>query len=108
MAAEPSLELLLEQTGAALLAGDLAELETLGRQTETALEDGIAPDLAAAERLRSLADRNGTLLTAALRGIKAAQRRAAEIAGHGRFATYNAQGHKDVLGSTPDIQARRV
>jgi len=101
------LESLLERTGQALLAGDLEELEVLAVETEAALAEGLPADPDQLLRLKDMSGRTSTLLKAAMRGVKAAQRRAAEVAGHGRFATYDARGQKDVLGRAAEGEARR-
>ena len=98
---------LLDQTGEALLKGDMESLEALAAETQAALAEGLPTDPDELLRLKELSARTSTLLKAAMRGVKAAQRRAAEVAGHGRFATYDARGQKDVLGRSPEGEARR-
>ena len=107
MAYESQLESLLERTGQALLVGDLEGLEVLAAETQAALAEGLPSDPDQLLRLKEASRRTSTLLKAAIRGVKAAQRRAAEVAGHGRFATYDARGQKDVLGRNPDGAPRR-
>ncbi|MCB6177957.1 hypothetical protein LHP98_07410 [Rhodobacter sp. Har01] len=102
------LESLLLGTRDALLSGDLSRLGALSEETEQALAAGVPPDAAEAERLRALAERNRPLLAAAIRGVKAAQRRAAEVAGHGSFVTYDARGNRDILGRAPAAPVRRA
>ncbi|PTE16648.1 hypothetical protein [Pseudogemmobacter blasticus] len=101
------LETLLEDTRKALFAGDLARLAALAGETEQALFAGIAADAATAPRLRQLAEANRPLLAAAIRGVKSAQRRASEVAGHGRFSTYDSRGQRGVIGPAPTAPACR-
>lgn len=107
MASDSNLEALLVQTGQALLAGDLDQLDSLAQETEAELAKGLPDDPQVLLRLKEVSQRTAALLAAAKRGVKAAQRRAAEVAGHGRFATYDARGQKDILGHAPDGEARR-
>lgn len=106
--AESRIEALLQDTREALFAGDLTRLGELAAETEQALADGLPADASLAGRLRALAERNSPLLAAAIRGVKAAQRRAAEVAGHGNFVTYDSRGNRDVLGYAPPAPARRA
>lgn len=97
MKAEPcDLERLLDDMRAAILAGDLAALAPLGEAAEQMLRDPPHPTGQEAARLRAKAEQNMACLEAAGRGVRAAQRRIAEVraAASGRLATYDAQGHK--------------
>lgn len=102
------LETLMGETRDALLAGDIERLGALAAETEQALAEGAPADAAAAGRLIRLAERNQPLLAAAIRGVKAAQRRAVEVAGHGTFVTYDSRGKRDVLGHAPGAPTRRA
>ena len=100
------LEQLLDETAAALLAGDLAALDRLTPEIESA---GVAPpDRATAERLRRKADRNARLLQAATRGVKAARLRVTEITRGPTLTTYDARGQKALIPSGSAETARRV
>lgn len=89
------LEGLLDQTHTALLSGDLAGLNGF----ETALETMAATlpqlDRPTAERLQRKAQRNGQLLQAAARGLRAARLRLAEITAGPTLTTYDARGRRD-------------
>ena len=83
----------LDEMRSALLAGDMARLAAVSARivAEDTLP-GLTPPVAA--RLRVKAEANARLLAAALKGLKAAQRRAAELAGAGQFSTYDASGQR--------------
>lgn len=91
------LEDILDQTHAALLAGDLAALSGLDGRLSAAAEAVPVLSLAAARRLQRKAERNARLLLAAGRGLRAARARMAEIATGPGLATYDAQGRKAAL-----------
>lgn len=81
----------------ALLAGDFRAMPDLTRQIERHLEQGAAKGLAPAAltRLRRQADENAVLLRSAQRGLRAAQRRIAEIRGVATgLTTYTAGGQR--------------
>lgn len=105
---ESRLESLLDETRDALLAGDLSRLGALADRTEQALAASSPAGLAEPGRLRDLSRRNEALLAAAIRGVKAARRRAVEVAGHGRFATYDAQGKRADMGAPAAALVRRA
>jgi hypothetical protein len=91
------LEDLLDQTHAALLAGDLAALSGLDERLSAAAEAMPPPSLTTARRLQHKAERNARLLQAAGRGLRAARARMAEIATGQGLATYDAMGRKAAL-----------
>ena len=98
------LEVILDDSRAALLAGDMARLADLA----AALADASPPaEPAALRRLRRKAERNAQLLAAALKGIRAAQRRLQDLTGQGRSSTYDAQGQRAEIGTAPP-PARRL
>lgn len=99
----PDLEALLDETRAALLAGDILRLAALADRVAAAPPPA---DLAQLDRTRRKAARNATLLSAAMKGLRAARRRAEEAGRQGRFSTYDAQGRRDEIGS-PAAPARR-
>jgi hypothetical protein len=100
----PDLETLLDETRDALLAGDLLRLAALTAQLDQAAP---AADPAPLARSRRKAARNAALLEAALKGIRAARRRATELAQPGRFSTYDATGRRGALGTDPCPPALR-
>jgi hypothetical protein len=91
------LEDLLDQTHAALLAGDLAALSGLDERLSAAAGALPTPSMATARRLQRKAERNARLLQAAGRGLRAARARMAEIATGPGLATYDARGRKAAL-----------
>lgn len=100
------LESLLDDAAQALIAGDLAALERLTPQIESASLHPL--DRASAERLAAKAGRNARLLDAATRGIKAARHRFAEITQGPTLTTYNAKGQKALIAPLAAEPARRV
>lgn len=101
-----SLEQMLDEAAAALLAGDLAALDRLAPQIESA--DPSAPDRATAERLHAKAQRNARLLQAAARGVKAARLRMTEITRGPTLTTYDARGQRALIATSTFEPARRV
>lgn len=96
---ERELEQLLDGMHQTLLAGDLAALAPLGAGVETLLAriEGLK-DRPLAERLRDKAARNATCLQAAARGVRAAQRRIAEVqTARLGLATYDDRGKRQEL-----------
>ena len=86
----------------ALLAGDFRALTGLTHQIERHLDGGATKglDAAALAGLRRLADENAILLRAAQRGLRAAQRRIAEIRGVATgLTTYTAGGQRRTSAS---------
>ncbi|MGB8814322.1 MAG: hypothetical protein WCC57_14180 [Paracoccaceae bacterium] len=75
-----ALERLLDGMHRAVLSGDLEALAPMGSEVEAML-GAMSPlsDQDLAERLRRKAERNAACLKAAARGVRAAQRRVAEI-----------------------------
>ena len=103
------LEGILDETRKALMAGDLAALAGLAlaaEQTLTRLKPDCTPE--AAERLAQKARPNERLITAALRGMKAATRRVRELTDDGRFSTYDANGRRNQPGLASPAAARRI
>ncbi|HEX9858186.1 MAG TPA: hypothetical protein VGA75_07500 [Paracoccaceae bacterium] len=93
------LEQLLDGMHRTLLAGDLAPLALLGADIDRLLArmEGVA-DRPQADRLRRKAARNAACLQAAARGVRAAQRRIAEIqAARLGLATYDGRGKRQDL-----------
>jgi hypothetical protein len=99
------LEALLDQAAKALLAGDFAVLSDLAPRIESA---SPPHDRSLLVRLQAKAERNARLLDAALRGVKAARLRAAEIARGPTLTTYDARGRKAQIAPSGLVPARRV
>ncbi|WP_431297568.1 hypothetical protein [Tabrizicola sp. BL-A-41-H6] len=97
---------LLDQTYRALLSGDLRGLARLTADMETTPDIRVA-DRAAAERLRSKAERNQRLLRAAAQGVRTARGRLVEISAEPALTTYDAKGHKASVGQVAPGQPRR-
>jgi hypothetical protein len=105
MQADTEMDRLLDQTHAALIAGDLA---ALGPLAETMAQGLARLDRASAERLRRKADRNAQMLQAAARGVRAAQRRLAEISAEPGLTTYDARGRRAEVGQVSGAAPRRI
>lgn len=108
MSPETELEAALDQTYDALLAGDIVALQNLGVALDR-IDDvliGIRRD--AAERLRRKAQRNGRLLLAAERGLRAAQSRLGEIFSAPTLTTYDARGRKESVGKITTLAPKRL
>lgn len=96
---------LLDQTAAALLAGDLSALAALAPRIEAT---DLPGDRASAERVLAKAQRNARLLDAAMRGVKAARLRMTEITHGSTLTTYDARGQKAQFAPQGMVPARRV
>lgn len=108
--AEASLAGLLDAMHAALRRGDLAALAALTPALETRLAaDGVPRDAVLLSALRRKLERNRACLEAAGRGLRAARRRLAEIAGAaGGLLTYGAQGQITRIAAADSRLARRL
>lgn len=102
------LELLLDQTRDALIAGNFAVLAQLSAQVEALADAFPRVDRPTADRLRSKADRNARLLQAATRGIKAARQRLSDISTASTLSTYDARGRREVIVGPSGFAPRRV
>lgn len=100
------LEALLDQAAQALVSGNLPELARLVPQIESA--NLQATDRPTADRLRAKAERNARLLEAAMRGLKSARHRVAEITRGPTLSTYDARGQIAVIAPLAAEPARRV
>lgn len=93
----------------AALGGDFAAMPALGQELELLLAPGqFAPTRDAALALHRQAQENAVLLRATQRGLRAAQRRLAEIRGVAAgLTTYSAQGTRKTtaLRLGPDHRA---
>ncbi|WP_309665661.1 hypothetical protein [Tabrizicola sp.] len=107
MQSDSDVDAALDRTYEALLTGDLV---ALGQLAGT-LERMPAPqplDRASAERLARKADRNGRMLLAAARGVRAAQGRLVEIAAEPALTTYDARGRRESVGQVSNLMPRRI
>ena len=102
------LEVLLDLTRDALIAGDFAVLAQLSAQVEVLADAFPRVDRQTADRLRSKADRNARLLQAATRGIKAARQRLSDISTASTLSTYDARGRREVIVGPSSFAPRRV
>lgn len=102
------LDSLLDELREAVLTGDLLRLGPI----ETALRDcetNLVAEPATLQALRDKAERNRTLLLAAGRGVRLAQRRLTEIAQTlSGLAFYDAQGCLHRRSPPPQKLARRL
>jgi flagellar biosynthesis/type III secretory pathway chaperone len=103
-----NLEVALDRTYEALLRGDLSLLEGLLPETELLAADLRVLDRRRAERLQRKALRNGAMLQAAARGVRAARGRIAEISAGPKLTTYDSSGRKESFGSVTQAMPRRV
>jgi NADPH-dependent ferric siderophore reductase len=102
-------EALLDRVHAALMAGDLSALPACVAMLETLGDPPFGTVGAdALQRLRAKADRNARCLEAAGRGLRAAQRRLAEIRGAGRaLNTYDGTGQRQAIApAAPQVMRR--
>ena len=102
-----SLEDLLDLIRDALLAGDLASLPALTALVETATDTCTGLELAAAQRIKAKADRNGRLLQSAVRGVRSAQARLSQIAAGPTLATYDAHGRRALVPQVSVLPPKR-
>jgi hypothetical protein len=107
MAETMDLERLLDLTRERLIAGDMGALADLVAGTEQALENLGTADGALVKRLAVKAGQNERLIAAAVKGVRAAQRRSRELTDEGRFSIYDAGGRRDQPGLPPQESARR-
>ena len=102
------IETILDETHAALRAGNLPRLAELSEQAELALANISSCERALAERLKRKAERNERMIAAAVKGVKAARLRARELTAKGRFSTYDSGGRRDQVGLPAQGPSRRV
>lgn len=88
----------LDLIRAALRRGDYASLPDLARLAEAQMLSLTAPDAAALHALRARAQATGACLMAAANGIRAAERRLAELR-EGAVSTYDPQGRRHRLSA---------
>lgn len=98
---------LLDRAHRALLTGDLASLAALGPQVEALAGSPGRLDRAQAEVIRHKALRNAQLLQAAMRGLRAAQTRFADITAGPSLSIYDARGQRAALPAHPPTLGRR-
>ena len=102
-----ALERIIDESVAALKAGNLSLLTDLSDKAEAAMMGDGPANTDAAGRLRGKILRNEALISAALKGVKSARQRAKDLMGAGQFTTYNAAGHKSAVGQSNQPAARR-
>ncbi|MFN4159288.1 MAG: hypothetical protein ACK4GO_12895 [Gemmobacter sp.] len=104
-----AIETALDRIHASVMAGDLAALPAQVEMLEERMQESAgAPPSAQLDRLRTKAARNALCLEAAGRGLRAAQRRLAEIrAATIGLQTYDGQGQRRVLTGAAHDLARR-
>ena len=103
------LEVVVFETAKAIRVGDLAAMADLAERTESALAD-LDPqtDAKRLKALRDLAGRNALGLEAAVKGVRAARRRLAEVtSARDGVQTYDNAGNTQKIGGpTGEIKAR--
>ena len=110
MATAEALERALDTVYRLVLTADMATLGDLEQETESLVRN-LDPlrDLSTAERLRAKAGRNAACLQAALRGLRSAQRRMAEVDGPAaRHSTYDRKGLRAEVGPGTGTLAQRL
>lgn len=95
----------LDAIRAALRRGDFAALADLSHRAEAQMLLPRRPDAASLNALRARADATGACLQAAARGIRAAERRMADLR-EGGLSTYDLQGRRQTLTAATS-QTRR-
>ncbi|MGP3696759.1 hypothetical protein [Rhodobacter sp. NSM] len=95
MAAEGSLEVLLDEMRQSMIAGDLASLGSLEGRIAAAMEQPLGT-AERARQVRAKAARNLACIEAAARGVRAARRRLEEIrtATSGAVVVYDGRGRR--------------
>ena len=99
---------LLDRIHSAILVADFALLEELTPTLEKSMENAqTMRDAALLAQIKAKAERNAACLVAAGRGVRAAQRRLAEIrdAAQG-FSTYNGRGQRAQHGQNSSFARR--
>lgn len=85
----------LDRVREALRSGRYSDLEGADADLEVSMQSLPALDAASLARLRRKAEENAACLLAAIRGIRAARRRVAEITEIvGGLGTYDSRGHR--------------
>ncbi len=105
-----ALEAALDDLYQRVLAADFPALPEIAIKTEQLLQHlGQVRDKNLVERLRVKARRNGLCLQAAARGLRAAQRRLAEMSStDASLATYTSKGARSQVGLGAGILAQRL
>lgn len=98
------LDQLLADLNSALRDQDYTRLNAISAMLETVL---IPTDRAALQRAARLADENRSTLAAAARGVRAAQRRLAELRAGQRLTTYDNAGRR-IERPAPNGKSHRV
>lgn len=108
MVPETDLDAVLDRTYDALLAGDLLALGALSEMLDSLTSALPGLERATADRLRLKADRNGRMLQAAARGVRAARGRLAEISAVPALTTYDARGRRESVGLVSAATPKRL
>ena len=105
-----ALEAALDDLYQRVLAADFRALPEIAVKTEQLLQRlDLVRDKNVVERLRTKAQRNGLCLQAAARGMRAAQRRLAEMSStDAGLATYTSKGARAQVGLGAGILAQRL
>lgn len=102
------LETIIDDSIAALKAGNLNLLNDLSEKADAAMTREGSANATAAGRLRGKTLRNEALISAAIKGVKAARQRAKDLIGAGQFSTYDSTGHRNHVGQSSLSATRRV
>lgn len=98
------LEVLLDETHAALMASDLPRLALLSSEIDNILNDFPIENIAEMRRLHQKAVDNAALAKAAGRGVRAAIRRLSEVRKNtSQFVTYNGHGKRKLYSCAQEI-----
>ncbi|HSF65292.1 MAG TPA: hypothetical protein VLA78_12940 [Paracoccaceae bacterium] len=105
-----ALTALLDEQATALRAGRVDALPALADRMAALVAGGLAgTDPATARRLRDRVARNASLAQAAEKGLRAARRRLADVAGAARGGrTYDGQGQIGTVGPSATSLVRRA
>lgn len=103
-----ALEKIIDDSVAALKAGNLSLLTDLSDRADAAMRGDGPANSAAAKRLRGKVLRNEALISAALKGVKSARQRAKDLMSAGQFTTYDATGHRSHVGQSCQPASRRL
>jgi hypothetical protein len=99
----------LDSVHVAILSGQIENLDNLTHKIGTDSDDLSSASPQQLHDVRKKAARNAQCLQAAMKGIRAAQRRLAELrqaqVGH---VTYDQHGHRATLGATPGSVRQRI
>jgi hypothetical protein len=103
------LEALVAETASAIRTGNFTVMGGLAARTEAVLAElGPQTDVVRIRTLRDLAGRNAMSLQAAVKGVRAARRRIAEVvAARAGVQTYDQSGGTQKIGGPPGVVKAR-